>query len=138
MIRFEKLEVPEKIYPYVDAIASADYANGTFGTITSGKFTAGEGFYAIMQVEKGAFADSDLYKIAKDEHARIADFSKADGQWVNITAEQLPATVAVGNKLAPASTGKLVVDADATGSYFEVKEVADYGVRAVVVVGTEE
>lgn len=137
MIRFEKLSATEQNYPFVDAVAAADYANGTFGAIVAGVFTKGTGFKAIMQVEKGDAANTDAFKVLKDEHVRVVDFSKVDGQIVNITKDELPSTYAKGNKLVADSTGLLVVDGEATNNYFEVKEVVDYGVRAVVVSNTE-
>ena len=136
MIRFEKLSATEKAYPFVDAVVADNYKNGTFGTITDGTFTAGTGFKAIMQVEKGDDMKSDKFEVFKDEHARIADFAKADGQIVNITADELPETYEIGDKLAANSTGVLSVSAGASGDYFDVIEVTRYGVRAVVTVGT--
>lgn len=136
MIRFEKLSATEKAYPFVDAVVAGDYKNGTFGEVEDGTFTAGTGFKAIMQVEKGDDMKTDQFKVLKDEHARIADFTKADGQIVNITADELPKTYTVGNKLVADSTGVLSVSADATNVYFDIIEVTRYGVRAVATVGT--
>lgn len=136
MIRFEKLSATEKAYPFVDAVVADDYKNGTFGNVADGAFTAGTGFKAIMQVEKGDDMKSDKFKIFKDEHARIADFTKADGQIVNITADELPETYKEGDKLVADATGVLTISEDATAEYFEVIEVTRYGVRAVVTVGT--
>lgn len=136
MIRFEKISATEKVYPFVDAIVDADYKNGTFGIVTDGTFTAGESFAAIMQVEKGDDMKTDQFVIHKEEHARIADFTKADGQIVNITKDQLPATYKATDKLVATSTGKLTVSASATNNYFNILEVTKYGVRAVVTVGT--
>lgn len=133
MIRFEKLAATEKVYPFVDAIVADDYKNGTFGEVANGVFTAGEGFKAIIQVEKGDDMKSGDFVIFKDEHARIADFSKEDGQVVNITADELPDEYAVDDMLKADSTGTLVVDASATSGAFKVIEVTRYGVRAVVV-----
>lgn len=136
MIRFEKLSATEKAYPFVDAVVAKDYKNGTFGEVANGTFTAGTGFKAIMQVEKGDDMKTDQFKVLKDEHARIADFTKADGQIVNITADELPKTYKAGDKLVAGNTGVLTVSADATGEYFDVIEVTRYGVRAVVTIGT--
>lgn len=136
MIRFEKLAPTEKAYPFVDAIVADDYKNGTFGEVEDGTFTAGTGFKAIMQVEKGDDMNTDKFKVFKDEHARIADFTKADGQIVNITADELPKTYTVGDKLVADANGVLSVSADAASEYFDVIEVTRYGVRAIATVGT--
>lgn len=136
MIRFEKLSATEKAYPFVDAVVADDYKNGTFGDIANGTFTAGTGFKAIMQVEKGDDMKTDEFKVFKDEHARIADFAKANGQVVNITTDELPKTYKAGDKLVASNAGVLTVSADATSEYFEVIEVTRYGVRAVVTIGT--
>ena len=138
MIRFEKLAATEKAYPFVDAVVAADYKNGTFGDVAYGVFTAGaDGFKAIMQVEKGDDMKTDKFVVFKDEHARIADFAKSDGQIVNITADELPATYQVKDKLVAKADGTLEVKSDANSNYFEVLEVTRYGVRATVVVGAE-
>lgn len=131
MIRFEKLAATEKNYPFVDAVVVADYKNGTFGEVADGKFTAGVGFKAIMQVEKGDDMKTDAFTIFKDEHARIADFSKVVGHIVNITADELPDTYVVGDKLSANTKGKLAVGG--TSECFEIIEVTRYGVRATVV-----
>lgn len=136
MIRFEKLSATEKAYPFKDAVVAGNYKNGTFGNVANGVFTAGTGFKAIMQVEKGDDMKTDQFEVFKDEHARIADFTKADGQIVNITADELPKTYKIGDKLTADSKGVLSVSADATSEYFDVIEVTRYGVRAVVIVGT--
>lgn len=131
MIRFEKLNVPEHYYIFADAIAAAEYSNGAFGSVANGTFTVGAGTSAIMQVETGNDAYSDDFVVEKDEHVRVADFAKAPvDEIVNITADELPASVAVGNKLKAAATGKLTVNA--TGALFEVIEKTPYGVRAKV------
>ena len=133
MIRFEKLSATEKNYPFVDAVVDADYKNGTFGIVADGTFTAGESFMAIMQIERGHDMKTADFVVKKGEHARIADFSKVDGQIVNITADELPDAYAVGDKLVAGTTGTLVVDGGATNEAFEVIEVTRYGVRAVIV-----
>ena len=92
MVRFEKLECPEKIYLYEDALAGAEYINGIFGTVSDGTFTAGAGNKCVMQVEKGDDARSDDFTVKKDEHVRVADMTKGEGLVVNITANELPAT----------------------------------------------
>lgn len=136
MVRFEKLNIPEHIYVFEDALAAADYVNGTFGTVANGKFTAGAGTSVIMQVEKGDDAYSDDFKVLKDEHVRVADMTKAPAnEIINITKAQLPTTYAVGNKLQAAASGKLAVaSGTVTGVSYEVIEVTRYGVRAKVVV----
>lgn len=132
MIRFEKLAATEKNYPFEDAVVTANYKNGTFGEIAEGKFTAGEGFKAIMQIEKGDDMKYDSFTIFEGEHARIADFSKVGGHIVNITADELPETYAEGNMLVANANGSLVVS-EATNKAFKVIEVMSYGVRAIVV-----
>lgn len=138
MIRFEQLSATEKQYPFIDAVVDADYKNGTFGVVSEGAFTAGEAFTAIMQVEKGNDMKTNEFVIKKGEHARIADFSKVDGQIVNITIEQLPETYKEKDKLVVAADGTLKVSTSATANYFEVLEVTRYGARAVVFVGVAD
>lgn len=135
MVRFEKLSATEKNYPFVDATLAAEYVNGTFGTVVNGVFTAGAtGFYTIMNLEDGDDAKSDDYKIEKDAHARIADLSVVSGQVVNITAAQLPASYAKGDKLVSVAAGTLAVPGTApTEKYLEVLEVTSYGCRAKIV-----
>ena len=140
MIRFEKLSVPEVIYPYQDAVAAADYINGTFGTVANGVFTAGVTTgvvrLCIMQVEKGDDAKSDAFKVLKGEHVRVADLTHTlvQGLIVNITADELPATYEVGDVLITSTDGLLIVDATENDNKTGLKviEVTDYGVRAVI------
>ena len=137
MVRFEKISTTEKAYPYVDAIVAADYANGTFGTVTDGVFTAGAtGFHVIMNIEKGDDATSDDYVVKKGEHARIADLSKVDGAALNITSKQLPTTIAKGDKAVSKADGTLEVPTEApTAKYIEITEVTRFGANGKVVVG---
>ena len=136
MIRFEKLNIPEHLYVFEDATAAAEYANGTFGAVANGVFTASAGTKAIVQVEDGDDAYSDKFTVKTGEHVRVADFTAAPvGEIVNITADELPSTYAVGNKLKAAATGKLTVNT--TGALFEVIEVTRYGVRAKTLAQTQ-
>ena len=120
MIRFDKISATEKNYPFVDAVVAGDYLNGTFGTVSNGTFTAGAtGFYAIMNLEDGNKAKSDEYVIKTGAHARIVDFSKVDGQILNVTSAQLPDTFEKGNKLVSKADGTLQVGSP-SNKYFEV------------------
>ena len=132
MIRFEKL-FTEKVYPFENAKVDGNYKNGTLGTVTDGTFTAGAGFKAIMQVEKGDNMNTVDFKVLNGEDARIVDFAKADGQIVNITSDMYTGAVVVGDMLKANATGVLAVDSGATSECFEVIEVVRYGVRAIVV-----
>ena len=135
MIRFDKISATEKNYPFVDAVVAGDYLNGTFGTVSNGTFTAGAtGFYAIMNIEDGSKAKSDEYVVNAGAHARIVDFSKVDGQILNVTSAQLPETFAKGNKLVSKEDGTLQVGSP-TNKYFEVVEVTRFGANVKVVVG---
>lgn len=131
MIRYEKLTVPETIYPYEDAVSADTYKNGTFGDVVDGVFTAGEGFKTIMQIEKGNDMKTDKFVVQKDEHVRVADLSKTPGQVVNVTADELPETYEKGDKLVAGADGKLVVGSG--DKYLEVIEPTRYGVRATIV-----
>lgn len=135
MIRFDKISATEKNYPFVDAVVAGDYLNGTFGTVTDGTFTAGAtGFYAIMNLEDGDEAKYDEYVIKTGAHARIVDFSKVDGQILNVTSAQLPETFEKGNKLVSKVDGTLEVGSP-SNKYFEVVEVTRFGANVKVVVG---
>ena len=122
MVRFDKISVTEKNYPYVDAVVAADYKNGTFGTVTEGKFTAGAtGTFVIMK---------------KGSHARIGDLTTVVGAVLNVTSAQLPANVEKGNKLESQVDGTLKVNASAKGTYLEVVEVTSFGANVKVVTAT--
>ena len=137
MVRFEKLSTTEKNYPFVDAVVTADYKNGTFGTVTDGKFTAGAtGSFVIMNIEDGDDAKSDAYIIKKNAHARIADLTKVVGAIIDITSAQLPTSVTKGNKLESQADGTLKVNASAKGTYIEVTEVTHFGIIGKVAVAT--
>ncbi len=137
MVRFDKISTTEKNYPFVDAVVAADYKNGTFGTVANGVFTAGAtGFYVIMNVEKGDDAHTDKYVINKGEHARVADLSKVDGATVNITADELPASIKKGDKAVSKADGTLNVPSSApTAKYIEITEITPFGANGKVVVG---
>lgn len=136
MIRFDKISATEKNYPFVDAVVAGDYLNGTFGTVSDGTFTAGAtGFYAIMNLEDGDEAKSDEYVVKTGAHARIVDFTKVDGQILNVTSAQLPDTFEKGNKLVSKADGTLEVSSGASNKYFKVIDVTRFGANVKVVVG---
>ena len=138
MVRFEKLAPTEKAYPFEDAVVTADYKNGTFGSVEEETFTAGEGFQAIMQVEKGDDMMTDNYKVVKGEHARIVDFAKADGAIVNITADNITGDYAGAKAFeVDSDTGLLKKTDSLTGNGFTVIELTRYGARATVTVSAE-
>lgn len=136
MVRFDKISVTEKNYPFVNAVVDNDYANGTFGTVTDGIFKAkATGFYVIMNTEKGDDAKSADYVVKKGDSARIADLSKVDGVILNITSEQLPTGIKAKDKAVSQADGTLIVpDTAPTTKYIEVTEVTRFGVNAKVVV----
>ena len=137
MVRFDKISVTEKNYPYVDAVVAADYKNGTFGTATEGKFTAGAtGTFVIMNIEDGDDSKSDDYIVKKGSHARIGDLTSVVGAVLNVTSAQLPANVEKGNKLESQADGTLKVNASAKGTYLEVIEVTSFGANVKVVTAT--
>lgn len=131
MVRFEKL-TQHYLNPFSDATANAEYPNGIFGTVASGVFTKGAGNYCVMQVEKGDNARYNSFTVKKDEHVRVANMAKAEGEIINITADELPSTYAVGDILAAASTGLLTVDSSSGAKGYKIVEVTDYGCRAQV------
>ena len=131
MVRFEKL-TQHYLNPFVDATAYAEYMNGIFGTLSSGVFTKGAGNYCIMQVEKGDKARYDSFTVQANEHVRVANMAKAEGEIVNITADELPSTYAVDDVLSAQSTGLLAVNSGQSPKGYKIIEVTDYGVRAVV------
>lgn len=131
MIRFERLSEHYR-NPFVDATAYAEYINGIFGTLSSGVFTKGAGNYCVMQVERGDKAHSDEFTVKANEHVRLADMTKAEGEIINITADELPSTYAVNDILAAQSTGLLAVNSASGAKGYKIIEVTDYGCRAVV------
>ncbi len=138
MIRFEKLTVPETIYPFQDVVTAAEYKNGMFGTVADGTFTVGAGEYCIMQVEQGDDAKTDQFKIPAGSHARVAKIDKTVGGLIlNITADNIaPATwedIDAGNVLVAQSSGLLGSKGSAAAAGdIVVLEVTDYGVRAEI------
>ena len=113
MVRFEKLIVPEKVYPYVDCTCATAVMNGCFGTVSDGVFTPGAGTYCVMQVERGDNAHSDAYRTVPGGHIRVADMTLVQGIGeviVNITADNIATTTyAVDDALAANANGKLAV-----------------------------
>lgn len=135
MVRFENISVLEKNYPFVKATAYADYKNGVFGTVTDGVFKVGaKATSVLMQLETGNDAHTDEFKVNKNEPVRIADLTKVPGAPVSITKDELPSSVAKGNRLVSKADGTLSVDATAT-TYIEVTEVTRFGVNGIVVIG---
>lgn len=131
MVRYEKL-TPHYANPFVDAVAADKYINGIFGTLSSGTFTKGAGNYCIMQVEKGDDARYEGYTVAQGGHVRVANLAKSEGEILNITADELPSTYAVGDILAAQSTGLLAVNSASGAKGYKIIEVTDYGCRAQV------
>lgn len=127
MVRFEKL-TQHYVNPFSDATAYEEYINGIFGTVASGVFTKGAGNYCVMQVERG----DNGFIVLEGEHVRVANMAKAEGEIINITADELPSTYAVGDILAAASTGLLTVDSSSGAKGYKIVEVTDYGCRAQV------
>ena len=131
MTRYERL-TPHVTNPFSDAIAAGEYINGVFGTVANGTFTKGAGNYCVMQVEKGDDARYEGYTVAQGEHVRVANLAKSEGEILNITADELPSTYAVGDILAAQSTGLLAVNSASGAKGYKIIEVTDYGVRAQV------
>lgn len=131
MTRYERLSEHYR-NPFSDAIAAGEYINGVFGTVSNGTFTKGAGNYCVMQVEKGDDARYEGYTVAQGEHVRVANLAKSEGEILNITADELPSTYAVGDILAAQSTGLLAVDSTSGAKGYKIVEVTDYGVRAQV------
>lgn len=122
MIKFHNISQIEKLYPFVSAVADADVYNGDFGTVTKGKFaTAATAKQAVMNIEVGDNAGLDEYPIAKGSDLRVLDLDKIDGQEVEIYGKQIPAGVAIGDKLKSNATGDLVKGATAV-PYVEVTD----------------
>lgn len=139
MIKFHTIGQIEKKYPFVDATISADMLNGDFGKVESGVFSrAANAAMAIMQVEVGDEAGLDEYPIKSGSHVRVIDFAAMNGELVEIYGAQVPATVAVGNKLVSGADGKLATGGS-TAPYYEVVEVLGNkaGVLVKVVSATE-
>lgn len=131
MVRFEKL-TPHYVNPFEDATAYAEYINGIFGTVSNGVFTKGAGNYCVMQVEKGDKARYDSFTVKANEHIRVANMAEAEGEVVNITADELPGSYALNDILSAQSTGLLAVNSNDNAKGYKVIEITDYGVRAVV------
>ena len=139
MIKFHTIGQIEKKYPFVDSTISADMLNGDFGKVESGVFSrAANAAMAIMQVEVGDEAGLDEYPIKSGSQVRVIDFSAMNGELMEIYGAQVPATVAVGNKLVSGADGKLATGGS-TAPYYEVVEVLGNkaGVLVKVVSATE-
>lgn len=121
MVKFHNVSQIEKDYSFVKATAGADMYNGDFGTVTAGTFNvAADAKQVVMNVEAGDNAGLDKYPIAKGEDLRVLDLAEIDGQQIEIYGKQIPAGVAVGDKLKSTATGDLVKGASAV-PYLEVK-----------------
>lgn len=116
-------QIEHGVYPYEDAVASADTFNGAFGDVSSGKFTVGaKKAKAIMQIERGDDEYMPTYPIGKDEHVRIINLEKLDGETIEIYGDELPSSVTEGDKLESDATGNLVTGAS-TAPYLEVTKI---------------
>ena len=83
-------QIEHGVYPYENAVASADTFNGAFGDVNSGKFTVGEKkAKAIMQIERGDDEYMPTYKIVKGEHVRVLDLAKLEGKIVEVSHEEV-------------------------------------------------
>lgn len=142
MVKFNTIgQIEHGEYPFEDAVIEADAINGAFGDVEDGVFsTSAAATKAIMQVEEGDDAGLDVYPIKSGSHVRVVDFSKLNGQAVEIYGAQLPSTYAVGDKLVSKADGTLQTGAS-DAPYFEIVEIIGnkLGVKAnVVAVDTEE
>mgnify|MGYP001213363494 FL=1 len=126
MVKFYKIGTLEKYDPYITAESAGEYINGTFGTYVGTKFTEGEGFYVLMDVEKGDTAGTPDYKVKTGAQVRIANLAKLNGKELKITPDNLTATFAKGNKLVADTTGKLKVNGSAVVPYLEVVDVINF------------
>ena len=139
MVKFNTIGQIEKGYFYEDAIIENETFNGAFGTITEGVFApAAKAKQAIMLVETGDDMGVDEYKIPAGSHVRVVDLEKLAERCHNVKIEiygsQVPADVAVKDKLESDANGKLVKNASAA-PYFEVTKIIGNhdGVEATVV-----
>lgn len=124
MVWFKKIGQIEHKYAFEDAVASANTFNGAFGTVTAGAFAVGAGASkVVMNLEVGDLANLATYPIAAGDNVRVCDLTKFDGETFQIYGDELPATIAVGDKLVSNATGALEVDADATAPYYEVTKL---------------
>lgn len=123
MVKFHGIAQIEKEYPFVKAVADADVYNGDFGTVTDGKFAvAADAKQVIMNIEVGDNEGLDKYPIAKGSDLRVLDLEQIDGQAIEVYGKQVPADVAVKDKLKSTATGDLVKGASAA-PYIEVTEI---------------
>lgn len=123
MIKFNSIgQIEHGEYPFEDAIIDADMKNGAFGDVTNKKFVPSvSAIKAIMNLEVGDNADMPEYTISKGSHVRVGDLSKI--KKFEIYGYPLPSTYAKGDKFISKADGSLEVKADATDTYFEVKDV---------------
>lgn len=136
MIKFSTIgQIEHGVYPFEDAVAGADTFNGAFGAVTTGTFAvAATASKAIMNIEVGDNAGLDTYPVKKGDQVRVIDFTKLNGQTVEIYGDALPSGVKKGDKLKSDATGALVTGATAA-PYYEVTKVIPNvkGVEATVV-----
>ena len=128
MIKFSTIgQIEHGVYPFEDAVAGADTFNGAFGAVA----TASK---AIMNIEVGDNAGLDTYPVKKGDQVRVIDFTKLNGQTIEIYGDELPSGVKKGDKLKSDATGALVTGATAA-PYYEVTKVIPNvkGVEATVV-----
>lgn len=135
LIKFHTIgQIEMGTYAFEKAVAGADTVNGAFGSVSSGVFSVGaDAKKAIMNVEVGDDAGLDDYKIYKDQTLRVVDFTKLDGELIEIYGT-LPDGVEVGTKLKSDASGKLITGASAAPC-FEVIDTIETsgGLEGVVV-----
>lgn len=136
MIKFSTIgQIEHGVYPFEDAVAGADTFNGAFGAVTTGTFAvAATASKAIMNIEVGDNVGLDTYPVKKGDQVRVIDFTKLNGQTIEIYGDELPSGVKKGDKLKSDATGALVTGATAA-PYYEVTKVIPNvkGVEATVV-----
>lgn len=123
MIKFNSIgQIEHGEYPFENAVIDTAMKNGAFGSVNAEKFTpVAAATKAIMNIEVGDDADMPEYTISQGSQVRVGDLTKI--KKFEIYGYPLPSTYAKGDKFVSTSDGALEVKADATGTYFEVKDV---------------
>lgn len=123
MVKFHSIAMIEKYDCFAPAKAKTEVNNGTFGAVTSGTFAPkANSFEVVMNLETGDNSYMAEYKIPAGTDLRIANLAKLHGKKLDISAEHMPASFEVGNKLVSDENGKLVVNGEAVAPYLLVAE----------------
>ena len=135
MVKFYKISGLEKLTPFEKGVT--DLANGFFGTVADGAFTAGENAtHFVYDVEKG---DAFMCNHVGAYEKRLCSLEKVVGHELIIAPEHIALDegdeLEVGTVLKSDTDGLLAVAESGSGLYLKVTQLTNFdGDGAVVAV----